>query len=157
VSSKTKAARLGQVGFALGVVLMGFLVAFLTTRIPIGPAYSAVGPRIFPWLIAGALVVVGVLMIIESLSAAEPEEQPEVDWRAMGWVAAGLLAQILLMETVGFILASTLLFVAVARAFGGQRLIVEIVVGFLLCVVAYFGFTWGLGLDLPTGIFAELW
>jgi putative tricarboxylic transport membrane protein len=157
VSSKTKAARLGQIGFALGIVLMGVLVGFLTTRIPIGPAYSAVGPRIFPWLIAGALVLIGLLMVLETVQETEPEERPDVDWRAMGWVAAGLLAQLLLMETAGFVIASTLLFVAVARAFGGERLIVEIVVGFLLCVVAYFGFTLGLGLDLPTGILTELW
>ena len=54
------------------------LVGFLTTRIPIGPAYSAVGPRIFPWLIAGALVVIGLLMVfgIRSYMRGAPAPVP---------------------------------------------------------------------------------
>lgn len=157
MTSKTKMVRFGEISFGLGIILMGMLVAFLTTNIPIGPAYSAVGPRIFPWLISGALVVIGALVIIENLMTAGPTERPEVDRQAIAWVAAGLAAQLILMEPAGFVIASTVLFVAVARAFGGYRLSVEVAAGLALCIAAYFGFTLGLGLNLPTGFLGNPW
>lgn len=150
-----KSGRFGQIGFGVGVVLMGVLVAWMTTRIPVGPAYSAVGPRIFPWVIAAALLVVGLLVIFETVTAESEEARPEVDWQALAWIVAGLVGQLALMEWAGFVIASTVLFVAVARGFGGKRLVLEIVVGLALCVVAYVGFTHGLGLSLPTGIFGD--
>lgn len=154
MASNLKSARWGEAGFGLGVLLFGVFVAVLTTNIPIGPAYSAVGPRVFPWLVSGALIVVGLLLLIESLTAAEPAERPEVDWRAIGIVGLGLAAQLLLMTGAGFIVASTVLFVAVARAFGSRRPLLDIVIGLLLCTVTQIGFTWGLGLRLPAGVLA---
>lgn len=151
-----KSTRLGEAGFGLGVVLFGVLVAVLTTNIPIGPAYSAVGPRVFPWLVSGALVVVGLMLLIESLRATEPSERPEVDWRAIGIVGLGLAAQLLLMAGAGFIVATTVLFVAVARAFGSKSPIRDILIGIALCTVTQVGFTWGLGLRLPAGILEGL-
>lgn len=151
-----KSARLGEAGFGLGVMLFGVFIAVLTMDIPIGPAYSAVGPRVFPWLISAALIIVGLLLLIESLTAAEPSERPQVDWKAIGIVGLGLAGQLLLMTGAGFIIASTVLFVAVARAFGGRHLLLEIVVGLILCTVTQIGFTWGLGLQLPGGILEGL-
>lgn len=151
-----KSAHLGEAGFGLGVILFGVFVAILTTNIPIGPAYSAVGPKVFPWLISGALIVIGVLLLVEGLTTAEPPERIEVDWRAIVIIALGLAAQLLLMKPAGFIIASTVLFVAVARAFGGKRWWLEIVVGLALSAVTQIGFTWGLGLQLPSGILGGL-
>jgi putative tricarboxylic transport membrane protein len=152
VNEGEKSGRFGQIGFGVGVVLLGALVAWLTTRIPVGPAYSAVGPRIFPWVVAASLVVIGLLVIFETLNAETEETRPEVDWGPLAWILGGLIAQLVLMEWAGFVIASTILFVAVARGFGGKRIVLEIVVGLVLCLVAYIGFTHGLGLSLPTGI-----
>lgn len=151
-----KPARLGEAGFGLGVMLFGVFVAILTTNIPTGPAYSAVGPRVFPWLISGALILVGLMLLIESLRETEPSDRPVVDWRAIGIVGLGLAAQLLLMTGAGFIIASTVLFVAVARAFGSRRLLLDIAIGLILCTVTQIGFTWGLGLRLPAGILEGL-
>src|SRR3546814_3698811 len=107
-------------------MLFVVFVAILTTNIPIGPAYSAVGPKVFPWLISGALILIGLMLLIESLRETEPSDRPVVDWRAIGIVGLGLAAQLLLMTGAGFIIASTVLFVAVARAFGGTHLLSEI-------------------------------
>src|SRR3546814_3844512 len=99
-------------------MLFGLFVAILTTNIPIGPAYSAVVPKVFPWLISGALILIGLMLLIESLRETEPSDRPVVDWRAIGIVGLGLAAQLLLMTGAGFIIASPVLFVAVARDFG---------------------------------------
>lgn len=151
-----KSAHLGEAGFGLGVILFGVFVAILTTNIPVGPAYSAVGPKVFPWLISGALILIGILLLIEGLTTADPPERIEVDWRAILIIGLGLAAQLLLMNWAGFIIASTVLFVAVARAFGGKRWWLEIIVGLVLSTVTQIGFTWGLGLQLPSGILGGL-
>src|SRR3546814_12409052 len=83
-------------------MLFGVFVAILTTNIPIGPAYSAVGPKVFPWLISGALILIGLMLLIESLRETEPSDRPVVDWRAIGIVGLGLAAQLLLMTGAGF-------------------------------------------------------
>src|SRR3546814_2963113 len=73
-----KSARLGEAGFGLGVMLFGVFVAILTTNIPIGPAYSAVGPKVFPWLISGALILIGLMLLIESLRERSEEHTSEL-------------------------------------------------------------------------------
>ncbi|HET8728960.1 MAG TPA: tripartite tricarboxylate transporter TctB family protein [Alphaproteobacteria bacterium] len=156
MAGRFKSAHLGEAGFGLGVMLFGVFVAVLTTNIPIGPAYSAIGPRVFPWLISGALILIGALLLIEALTAREPAERPQVDWRAIALVGLGLAGQLLLMTWAGFIIASTVLFVAVAGAFGGRRLLANVLIGLALCTVTQIVFTWGLGLRLPAGIFAGL-
>src|SRR3546814_5531510 len=78
VARNLKSAHLGEAGFGLGVMLFGMLVAVLTTNIPIGPAYSAVGPRVFPWLVSGALIVVGLMLLIESLWSRSEEHTSEL-------------------------------------------------------------------------------
>src|SRR3546814_4379917 len=135
VARNLKSAHLGEAGFGLGVMLFGMLVAVLTTNIPIGPAYSAVGPRVFPWRVSGALIVVGLMLLIESLRSTEPSDRPEVAWRATGIVGLGLAAPLLLMTGAGFVVASTVLFVAVARAFGSRRPLLDTVIGLVLCDV----------------------
>lgn len=151
-----KPARLGEAAFGLGVILFGVLVAILAARIPAGPAYARVGPRLFPWLVAGALVLVGIAVLVEAWRSQPPESRTLIDWRAIGLVGVGLAGQIALMTWGGFIVASTVLFVAVAAAFGSRRFIRDTLVGLALCAVTQIVFTWGLGLRLPSGIFAGL-
>jgi putative tricarboxylic transport membrane protein len=62
-----------------------------------------------------------------------------------------LIANLLLFETAGFVLASTVLFVCAARAFGSRRLARDAVLGLALATVVFVGFTRGLSLALPRG------
>jgi putative tricarboxylic transport membrane protein len=62
----------------------------------------------------------------------------------------------LLMRPAGFVLATTALFAAVAHALGSRRLVLNLAVGFVLCLAAYVAFTWGLGLILPAGVLAPV-
>ncbi|MCP6135044.1 tripartite tricarboxylate transporter TctB family protein, partial [Klebsiella pneumoniae] len=75
----------------------------------------------------------------------------ELDWLAVALVSAGLIVQLLLLEMVGWIPATTLLFVAVTRAFGSRRLLTDAVIGLVLTSLAFVIFNYGLGLDLPVG------
>ena len=72
------------------------------------PSQAAVGPRLFPFLVATGLIVVGAALLREALFGHIAHEGGfELDWRAVGLVSAGLVVQMLLLESLGWIVAAT--------------------------------------------------
>jgi putative tricarboxylic transport membrane protein len=149
--------RLGEAILALAVLLLGVFVAVETAMLRTGPGYSAIGPKLFPWLVAAGLVLVGLALLYEARSG-EVEHPAGFELYAppLLLVTGGLVAQMLLMKPAGFVIASTLLFVAVARSFGSRRLVRDAAIGLVLCAVVYIAFTRGLGLSLPAGVLGAL-
>jgi putative tricarboxylic transport membrane protein len=149
--------RLGEVLLAVAVLLLGVFLAEETARLRTGPGYAAVGPKLFPWLVAAGLVLVGLALLREARSGEiEHPVGLELDLPPLLLVTGGLVAQMLLMKPAGFVIASSLLFVAVARAFGSRRLVRDLAIGLTLCVAVYVAFTRGLGLNLPAGVLGAL-
>jgi putative tricarboxylic transport membrane protein len=148
--------RIGEAVLGGGVLALGLFVAVETSMLEVPPTHATVGPRLFPFLVAAGLVVVGALVLHQALFGHIAHERGfELDWVAVALVSAGLVAQLLLLETVGWVLATTLLFVAVARAFGSRRLAVDAAIGVVLASLAFAVFNYGLGLSLPTGTLVE--
>lgn len=89
--------------------------------------YAGLSPRFLPTLVTIGLAICSLALLLRPGSVApEAEEavttvQPELGWRRLGWVAGGLVAHLLLIGTVGFVLASSLLMVCVARGYGSRR------------------------------------
>jgi putative tricarboxylic transport membrane protein len=77
-----------------------------------------------------------------------PPEEP-LHAPSFGWIAGGLAVQMAIIGVIGFTLASTLLFAAVARGFGSRRLAHDAIVGFVLAAAVFLFFTRVLGLSLP--------
>ncbi|MGH6898671.1 MAG: tripartite tricarboxylate transporter TctB family protein [Geminicoccaceae bacterium] len=149
--------RLGEAILALSVLLLGVLVAIETALLRTGPGYSAIGPKLFPWLVAAGLVLVGLALLREAQSGeVEHPAGFELDAPPLLLVTGGLVAQMLLMNPAGFVIASTLLFVAVARSFGSRRLVRDAAIGLVLGAAIYVAFTRGLGLALPAGALGAL-
>jgi putative tricarboxylic transport membrane protein len=149
--------RLGEAILALSVLLLGVFVAIETALLRTGPGYSAIGPKLFPWLVAAGLVLVGLALLREARSGeVEHPAGFELDASPLLLVTGGLVAQMLLMRPAGFVIASTLLFVAVACSFGSRRLVRDAAIGLVLCAVVYVTFTRGLGLSLPAGALGAL-
>jgi putative tricarboxylic transport membrane protein len=149
--------RLGEAALGGGVLALGLFVAVQTALIKVAPSNATIGPRLFPFLVAGGLIVVGALLLREALfgDVAHERDGLELDWPAVALVSAGLIAQMLLLETLGWILATTLLFVAVARAFADRRLVLNAAIGLVLTSLAFVLFNQGLGLNLPAGTLVE--
>ena len=56
-----------------------------------------------------------------------------------------------LIGTAGFTIASTILFVLTARAFGSLNIVRDAATGFALAIVAYLGFARALGINIGAG------
>lgn len=140
-------ALLGVAVAALGVALAGG-----TYALPEAPGYSQVGPKLFPALVAAGLILTGVVLVREAWAGGyrnlPDEARDPLDGVAFAWTLGGVLAHAALIGIIGFIAASTLLFVACARGFASRRLVRDALAGLALSACLYGVFTFGLGLGL---------
>ncbi len=149
----TRVRDLGQVLVAAGVVASGLAMLAQIPLIHADAGYARIGPRFFPSVVAFGLLGLGAILLWEAWHKGFPalEEGPHdhqpFDRKAVAWVAGGLVAQMVLIGTVGFTLAGTLLGTCVARALGG-RLAMSVAAAFLLSASIYHAFGW-LGVNLP--------
>jgi putative tricarboxylic transport membrane protein len=151
-----RALRLGEAVLGGGVLALGIFVAIETTQLRVGPSHATVGPTLFPYLIAAGLLVIGALVLYQAFFGHIAHERGfQLDFVAVGLISAGIVAQMLLLEWLGWIPATTLLFATVARSFGSRRLLVDVAIGVALTGLAFVVFNWGLGLSLPAGSLLE--
>ena len=137
-------------------------------RVSAGPSAQNVGEWVFPSLVGFAGVVVAWLFVYETRQRRSARAQEQGSWgvqhpslargqavhanrRALLWTASGPLLFLATLNLAGFIIASTLLFICVATAFGSRRLLGNAAVALVLSAVLYVAFTRGLGLALPAG------
>jgi putative tricarboxylic transport membrane protein len=156
-------ARRHQTLIGAGAIVIGALLAYGATQIPAAAGYAGVGPNFLPWVVAVALLVCGVLLVLQARSGGwremdEPSGAPRGDWAALAWVSAGVLANAALITRIGFILACTLCFMLAVRGLrasegkphgGGRGLLLDFVTGFLIAAPAFWLFTQVLGINLP--------
>lgn len=147
-----------QLALAAGVTLLGALVLWGAMALPTSGGYAQVGPGVVPRIVGALLVLLGVLLLREAwtggfrgVDEAEEAKLP-MDWAAFGWVTAGIIGYGLLIEQLGFVLASTVLFVLVARGFSSRRWALNVVTGLVLAAIVFAIFNYGLGLTLPAGV-----
>jgi putative tricarboxylic transport membrane protein len=146
-----------------GVAALGVLLAVGAWSIPSAAGYAGVGPNFLPWLVAAVLLVCGVLLLREARSggfrhAEEPSGGERGDWPALGWVAAGVIANALLITRIGFVLSCALCFALAVRglrasegrpAGGARRAAIDLATGLLIAAPVYWLFTKVLAINLP--------
>ena len=140
-----------------GVVLgLGLFISFETSMLEVAASNAAIGPRLFPFLIAFGLLAVGVAVLWQAFFGHIAHERGfELDWLAVALVSGGLLLQMFLVESLGWIIATTLLFLAATLAFRERRVLISIAIGLVLTCLTYWVFNYGLGLSLPIGTTIE--
>jgi len=151
-------APAGQVAVAAGVLAVGACVLVGSFFLPPGGGYAQVGPGVVPKVVGTVLLVLGAFLAREAFTGGfrgvdeEAEEKLPMDWPAFAWVSGGIIAYGLLIEPLGFIFASTILFLMVARGFNSRRWLTNVVTGLILGSGVFAMFNYGLGLTLPAGV-----
>lgn len=108
------------------------------------------GPAIFPRLIGGMLLILAVWTAIGAWRGETPEREAD-NLPPIAWIVGGLAAQMLLLTTAGFSIATGLLFAATVKAFGRGPLWRTIPIGIVFSFVIWVIFSQGLDLTLPAG------
>lgn len=151
--------RPGELLISLGLLALGAFIVFETQGIAETQGYSQIGPRLFPYLIGTGLSLCGTWLGWQALTGgwrnvpADEDGHAAPDWMAFALISAGIVLHMVLIGWAGFILASALLFVLIARGFGSRRPVRDLVIAIVLSTVVFFLFTQALGLSLPAGPF----
>jgi putative tricarboxylic transport membrane protein len=142
----------------LGVVGLGALTAWLTWVIPTTPVYAVVGPKLVPALVAGALVVLGLLLVVAALRGGWSADIPEVaeagppNLVSLAWLCGGMLLNLVLIVPLGFALSAAIQFVCTARAFGSRSPLRDAAIALLVSLGAFFLFVEALGVNIGAGL-----
>ncbi|HPY42341.1 MAG TPA: tripartite tricarboxylate transporter TctB family protein [Thiolinea sp.] len=152
----------GEQWIALGVILIGLIMAWQITNIPNSTGYAGVGPRFFPEVIVAGMVISGLILFIQSRPSKHPDsevhtqdpdhpldyETPQPNWRMFGIASAALILHMSLISTLGFTLAGTILCFGICLALETQNKPRDLILSFLLVLGLFHLFKW-LGLNLP--------
>jgi putative tricarboxylic transport membrane protein len=125
---------------------------------------SVISPKSFSYVIGTFLSVTSVLLLVDVLrgNSGVPEgtesNDPfqKADFKTMAQVVAAISANVILLDLLGFIIAAATSFWGVAYAFGARKYFKDFIVAIVFSVIVYLGFTQGLNINLPAGIFADL-
>jgi len=137
---------------AIAAILLALaaLVAWDAYALRVSATYARVGPATVPYVVAAILLALALGTVAAAFRGGFPVRERQ-ELGPLAWIVAGLAAQMLLLTTAGFSIATGLLFAATARGFGRRPLWLSFLVGTGLAYVAWIAFSVGLRLSLPAG------
>jgi putative tricarboxylic transport membrane protein len=147
------------VALLLGVVGAVVLVDAARLNAP-GTASDPVGAKAMPMVVGALLLVCAVWLAVDVVRGGhgDAEEGEDVDltapteWRVVLPLVAAFVANIVLIDRLGWLISGTLLFWGSSWALGSRHLVRDAVIAFLLALVTFYGFYLGLGILLPAGV-----
>lgn len=158
----------GEQGLAIGIIIIGLIMAWQIGDIPGDAGYAGIGPRFFPSLIVAGLIIGGGALLMqrrhrdtpdtiltdgeddtEQLEAEEAAERGEPNWHMFIIASGSLIAHMALIGLIGFTLAGTMLCFGICRALETRRPTIDLVLSFLLALGLFHMFK-TLGLNLPS-------
>ncbi|QWD70042.1 tripartite tricarboxylate transporter TctB family protein [Polynucleobacter sp. UB-Siik-W21] len=140
-----------QRDFGAGVMYMviGLFFTIVATQYPMGTA-AKMGPGYFPFFLGILMTLLGLLVLIKSLSAkAAIESIPKFNWRVIAQITGSVVLYGLLLPRMGFLIAVVVLVLVSASAskeFTWKGSLIN--AGFLVAFT-YSVFVMGLKLQFP--------
>ena len=164
IGSTSRRGRLtgrSELGVALLLGVVGVVV--LVDAAGIHAPYSQsdpVGPRTVPFVVAGLLLVCAAALAVNVLRGGhgEAEEGEDVDltapteWRVVLPLVAAFVANVLLIDVLGWVISGALLFWGSSWALGSRHPVRDAVISLALSLATFYGFYLGLGIQLPAGL-----
>jgi putative tricarboxylic transport membrane protein len=155
----------------VAVVALALAVGYIyaTTQITELDFGDPIGPRMFPYVVAGVMLIGAAVLLVESLAkreaapqtepvaidemAEKPAEGPGYIWM-LAAVSAWTILYILAFERLGYIISTSIFIFGLVLYFNRGKWITNIAVSVLVSIGAYVLFHDLLSVGLPAGMFA---
>lgn len=119
-----------------------------------------VGPRVFPFVIGGGMLVLAVLLAVATSRGSRPEPDAgedvdltqRADWTTVAKLVGVLLFTIATVDALGWAISGAVLFAGSAWVLGSRTTVRDVLVGIVLAVASWYGFYVGLGIPLTPGV-----
>ena len=119
-----------------------------------------VGPKTVPVAVGILLIITAVLLAVDILRGGRGEQEAGEDvdlsqgsdWKTLGLLVAAFVANILLIDRLGWPVSGAVLFFGTTFALGSRHLIRNAIISVALSVSTWYLFNLGLGIALPVGI-----
>ena len=149
----------GQYLLAAALAVVGIYTLIDARGLNVGFG-DPVGPRVFPYVIGTAMIVLAVLLAMATARGdiAEGEEGEDIDlttppdWLTVGKLVGILVLNMLLVNIVGWAITGAFLFAGCAWALGSKTLVRDLIVGAVLSVGTWYFFYVGLDVPIPPGL-----
>jgi putative tricarboxylic transport membrane protein len=151
-----------QLLVGVSTLALGGLFFVSSFQLSSDAGYGGVGPNFLPLLVGSMLSLCGLGLLWEARSGGfrnmdEPSGAAQGDWTGFIWVTAGIVANALLITTLGFILSCALCFALAAQGFrrsqpsGGslKSLGTDLLLGVAIAAPVFWMFTQLLAINLP--------
>jgi len=148
----TETRRPDRAALVIAAFLAGLagLIFWDTSRLATIASYSGIGPGTVPFVIACALLLLAAWTVFEALRGDFPTRERQ-QFGPVAWIVGGLALQMLLLKTLGFSIATGVLFAMAAAGFGKRKLWFTIPIGIAICLGVWLIFAGLLQLSLPAG------
>jgi putative tricarboxylic transport membrane protein len=154
----------GELALSLALLALGVVVVVDGVRQPASTSASGVGAGFFPIVVGSVLIVVSALLVVQVLRGKRGESEDsdgDVDTSKLAlWqmlvTGAAVVWFIVTLDLLGYIIASTVTFWAIAFAMGARHHIRNALIAVLLSTSVYLLFTQLLRIDLPGGVLERL-
>ncbi|MED5535780.1 MAG: tripartite tricarboxylate transporter TctB family protein [Pseudomonadota bacterium] len=139
-----------------GVVLLAIGLGYgvLTADLPDRTLPGTPGPAFLPWLItAGWLALSTALLVRGLLGGGKKSDVIEYHIPTQSWLAlVGFAAYLLLLPTLGFIVASILFFAGLTWLYGERNKLLIALTAIIIPIVLFYLFAAGFQVLLPRGL-----
>jgi putative tricarboxylic transport membrane protein len=140
----------------LGIVVLVDALQLSNNRTGVDP----LGPKPVPVLVGGLLILLAVLLAVavrrgdqgEAEAGEDVDLHSRVDLKTVLLLLAVFVANILLIDLLGWVISGGLLFYGAALALGSRHYVRDLVISAALSLGTFYGFAIGLGVGLPAGI-----
>jgi putative tricarboxylic transport membrane protein len=151
--------NLAEYGVCVFLVLAGIVVLVDALRLSNTTAVDPLGPKPVPVFVGSLLILLAVLLAVAVARGSQAEAEAgedidlsRVDIKTVLLLLGVFVANILLLDFLGWVISGGLLFYGSAIALGSRHFIRDLFISAAMSLGTFYGFAIGLGVGLPAGI-----
>lgn len=140
------------VSVAFAILLYVLIPTQIDKPLIVMPGSQSLSPELFPKLVAGCFLVLGIWLFFKSFSLNQRNELRDLDGEALvnvGVTLAVMAGYVFLMVNIGFVVGSALMIAALSTYYGNRNYLLTALISIIIPMAMFFVFRRVLLTELP--------